>query len=153
MRFSFYLASEATTPGQLDGHLANLLHKLYAMGQRVLVRCPNTDRAARLSSLLWKTPPESFLPHSCEGQNLPAGQQPVYLTTQEGNPNQATMLLRLTGSHENTEGFDEVVEFFSGLEAEKAAARTRWKMASEKGHPRRFFAQENGRWALKQEAG
>lgn len=152
MRFSFYLAAEATTPGQLDMHLANFLHKLYGMGQRVLVRCPDEARAQRLSDLLWKTPRSAFLPHSTSSEELPPPEQPVYLTSAAGNPNNASMLVRLSGSDENTQDFTEVVEFFSGLEAEKAAARQRWKRATEKECPRRFFIQEKGRWLLKQEA-
>lgn len=153
MRFSFYLAADATTPGQLDSQLASLLSKLYSMGQRVLVRCPDADRAKRLSDLLWSTPRESFLPHAVPDDDAPSEAQPIFLTSEQGNPNNATMLMRLTGSDEDTEGFDEVVEFFSGLEAEKAAARQRWKNASERGISRRFFMQESGRWVLKKEEG
>ena len=153
MRFNFYLANDATTPGQLDTHLLHLTHKLYGLGQRVVVRCPDAERMERVSLQLWKTPRESFLPHSCDGEDLPPDMQPVYLTTYGGNPNGAHVLMRLSGSDEDTQGVDEVIEFFSGLEAEKAAARKRWQFAKEKGAPRRFFVHENGRWQLKQEAG
>jgi len=123
------------------------------MGQRVLVRCPDADRAKRLSDLLWSTPRESFLPHALPEHDAPGEAQPVFLTSEKGNPNNATMLMRMAGSDEDTEGFDELIEFFSGLEAEKAAARQRWKNAAVKGVSRRFFIREYGRWVLKKEEG
>lgn len=152
MRFSFYLANEATTPGQLDVFLATFLHKLYSMDKRVLVRCPDAERAGRVSNVLWRIPSEGFLPHSTVNEDLPTDIQPVYLTAEKGNPNQADILMRLNGSSDNTEGFNEIIEFFGGLESEKEAARKRWVLAKETNTPRRLFMQEQGRWVLKQES-
>lgn len=150
-RFNFYLANHATTPGQLDAQLPPLLTKLHSMGQKVLVRCPDKGRVTRLSDLLWKTPRDGFLPHASPEDGLPPEKQPVFITAEGGNPSSANVLLRISGSANDTEGFDEVIEFFSGLDAEKAAARQRWKLAQENGHPRRFFSHEEGRWHLKSE--
>lgn len=152
MRFSFYLAEEATTPGGVDQQLVNLLHKLYALGQRVIVRCPDVSRAERLSGFLWKTPAVSFAPHATEHEDetlFPRAEQPIYFTTEGGNPSQATVLIRLMGSTSETEEFNEVIEFFGGLEAEKAMARTRWKEVKNAGYDCRLFIQNAGRWTLK----
>lgn len=152
-RFNFYLANHATTPGQLDAQLSPLLEKLVDMGKRVVVRCADEKRTARLSSLFWKEPREGFLAHATPEDGLPPEKQPVFITHEGGNPSGAHVLLRLTGSPEDTDGFEEVIEFFSGLEAEKAAARSRWKMAQQANHHRRFFSHEDGRWQLKSEQG
>ena len=151
MRYNFYLAHHATTPGRLDAQLVILLTKLFALGQKVVVRCPDKGRMQRLSDLLWKTPRTGFVPHATANDDASPEKQPIFITDGGANPSGGQVLLRLHGSGEDPTGFDEVIEFFGGLEAEKDAARQRWKMAQEQNIPRRFFAYEDGKWHLKSE--
>lgn len=154
MRISFYMVADATTPGQVDAQLPKLLAKLMQLGQRVELRCPDAARADRLSDLIWKTPAEGFTPHAASTQqefaNIAPSTHPLYLTHEAGNPSQAGVLVRLSGADEDIDGYTEVLEIFSGLEADKTAARLRWKTAKEReGAELRYFELNNGRWQQK----
>ena len=154
MRLSFYMVADATTLGQVDGQLPKLLAKLLELGERVELRCPDEARADRLSDLIWKTPPTGFTPHAAQHQqefaDIDASKHPLYITHKAGNPSKAQVLVRLSGADETIEGYAEVLEIFSGLEADKAAARERWRKAKEiKGAEQRYFALEKGRWQKK----
>lgn len=154
MRISFYMVADATTLGQVDGQLPKLLDKLLQMGERIELRCPDEARADRLSDLIWKTPSTGFTPHAAEHQQEFAGieatKHPLYMTHKAGNPSKASILVRLSGADEAIDGYTEVLEIFSGLEADKAAARQRWRKAKEAANAElRYFALENGRWQKK----
>lgn len=154
MRISFYMVADATTPGQVDGQLPKLLGKLLQLGQRIELRCPDVARMDRLSDLIWKTPVDGFTAHAASHQqefaDLNLSEHQLYLTNEAGNPSKADILVRLSGADENIEGYGEVLEIFSGLEADKAAARLRWKSAKERDDAElRYFALENGRWMKK----
>lgn len=154
MRISFYMVADATTPGQVDGQLPKLLEKLLQLGQRIELRCPDAARMDRLSDLIWKTPIEGFTAHATSQQQEFADINPLehqlYLTNEAGNPSKADILVRLSGADEDISGYTEVLEIFSGLEADKASARQRWKAAKERDNAElRYFALENGRWQKK----
>ena len=84
-----------------------------------------------------------------------AGQQPIFLTDQPGNPNQAQLLLLCDGaSRADLEAFDLVCELFDGNdEAIVAAARSRWRDYKAAGHTLVYFQQNDaGRWEEKARA-
>ena len=154
MRISFYMVADATTPGQVDAQLPKLLGKLLDLGKRIELRCPDVSRMDRLSDLIWKSPAESFTAHAASHQkefaDLAPSTHQLYLTNDAGNPSKAEILVRLSGSDENIDGYAEVLEIFSGLEADKAAARERWKSAKSRDDAElRYFALEGGRWQKK----
>lgn len=154
MRISFYMVADATTPGQVDAQLPKLLEKLLQLGQRIELRCPDVARMDRLSDLIWKTPTDSFTAHGASHQqefaDIDPQAHPLYLTHEAGNPSKAGILVRLSGADEDIDGYPEVLEIFSGLEADKASARLRWKSAKERTDAElRYFELQNGRWMKK----
>lgn len=150
MRISFYLVADATTPGQVDAQLPRLLDKLLQAGQRVELRCPDETRATRISDMLWKEPVTSFLPHGTALDGIPPEQQPIFVTNKSDNLSKATTLVRLSGSDALTEGYNEILELFSGVESDRKIARERWKLAQQQEAELRYFMFENGRWLQKQ---
>ncbi len=150
MRISFYLVADATTPGQVDAQLPRLLDKLLQAGQRVELRCPDEARATRLSDMLWKEPLSGFLPHGTADDGIPPEKQPIFITHKLGNQSDATTLVRLSGSDESIDGYDEILELFSGVESDRKIARERWKIAQQQEAELRYFMFEHGRWHKKQ---
>ena len=78
---------------------------------------------------MWTYDDASFLPHGAAGDGEPAA-QPIFLTSEAGNPNAATMLVRLSGveAGEGDDAFDLVVLMFDGRdEAALAHARGEWR--------------------------
>ncbi len=70
----------------LDDVLPNLLEKTRARGWKANVRVGSAERMEALDNHLWTYSDQSFLAHgtSAEGHDV---RQPVYLTTEEDNPN------------------------------------------------------------------
>ncbi len=74
------------------GKLINTIHEHYAKGQRVLVRVPDEKAAAFLDEHLWRSPPESFLPHEVTHEK---SDEAVIITTADRNLNEAPILVHL----------------------------------------------------------
>ncbi len=81
---------------RLDEALPRLLERALEEGQRVLVRASSDEMVAALNERLWTYDDASFLPHGAAGDGDPMT-QPIFLTSELGNPNAATMLVRLSG--------------------------------------------------------
>jgi DNA polymerase III subunit chi len=72
--------------------IPEILGKAVERGMKVLFKLPSEARCKFYDECLWRFQPLSFLPHGREGD--PHGdQQPIWITTQDTAPNQATMAL------------------------------------------------------------
>ena len=102
--------------------------------------------------MLWTFDPASFLPHGHVRDGFEA-LQPVWLTTDDENPNGADMLVLADGaSSSSLKDFGLCCELFDGNDEQAVeAARARWKEYKEQGHNVSYFQQtEEGRWEQKQ---
>lgn len=136
------------TSSSLDHALPKLLEKSLQAGFRVLVRVSNEAEAERLSQWLWTFNPDSFLPHGTakDGQSQA---QPVYITEQTDNPNQAALLMVTHGQLVDApEGFTRILDIFNGADdAQTTSARQRWKHYSTAGHTLTYIKQSpSGQW-------
>ncbi len=75
----------------LEQVLPRLLGKALERGMRVVVLAGSDERVKALDGALWTFDQGSFLPHGTAAGDF-AAEQPVYLTTDEENPNGATLL-------------------------------------------------------------
>src|SRR5690606_35835188 len=73
----------------LNKALPRLLEKVLAAGHRAVVLAGSDERVEDLDAALWTYDPDSFLPHGTRILGH-AERQPIYLTTEEENPNDAT---------------------------------------------------------------
>ncbi len=131
---------------ELDQALAPLLEKCLQRGWRALVRGGSAERIEALDATLWTYRDDSFLPHGCEGD--PA-RQPVWLTTEAGNPNRAQALFLIDGANADDAGqFERAFLLFDGRdEAALQTARSRWKQAKEAGIAAVYYREDaSGRW-------
>lgn len=137
----------------LDDVLPGLLEKTLERGWRALVRTESAERAEAIDNLLWTYNDQTFLPHAQAGDGDPA-RQPVLITVEEGNPNNAQILFVVSGAPtpewdgEAARALARIVLMFDGRDPEAVqTARTAWKGAKEAGHDVTYWKEmPGGKW-------
>lgn len=135
----------------LDRALPRLLTQIQERGMRAVVLAGSEERVEALNSLLWTFSTDSFLPHG-SGRDGNAHRQPIYLTTVEENPNEATVLVLTDGMDSSRIGeFERCFDMFDGNDPEAVtAARARWKARKEAGYTLTYWQQtDGGKWEKK----
>ncbi len=130
------------TATALDQALPRLLGKAYEASMRAVVLAASDERVAALDAALWTFDPASFLPHGT-ARDGNAEAQPIYLTTEEENPNDATLLVLVDGVEPAyLDGFARCLDLFDGNDADAVeAARERWKRLKDAGHALTYWQQ------------
>jgi DNA polymerase-3 subunit chi len=136
---------------KLEQALPEILAKALERRQRVVVKAGSRERLEALNAGLWTYDSASFLPHGMM-KDGPAAEQPIWLTTEDDNPNQATVLVLVEGASPAAAGnFDLCCDLFDGNdEAAVLAARERWKKHKDSGCSLAYFQQDDaGKWQKK----
>jgi len=131
--------------------LPKLLERVRAADLRAVVLAGSKERVEALDAALWTYDPDSFLAHGTKRTGH-AADQPIYITTDEENPNGATVLVTVDGVEPGFVGdFDRCLDMFDGNdEASVKAARERWKAYKAAGHDVTYWQQSpEGRWEKK----
>jgi DNA polymerase III subunit chi len=131
--------------------LPRLLEKAIAAGHRVVVKAASASEVEALDVALWTFSPPSFLPHGSAADGH-AEHQPIYLTTENDNPNGAGLLVLVGGADtDRLEMYQRCLDLFDGSDAEAVdAARRRWRTRQTAGHPLTYWQQnEAGGWGKK----
>lgn len=139
---------------RLEDVLPTMLERAHGRGQRVLVALGSSERVEALAAHLWTYRTDSFLPHGTI-KDGDAAHQPIFLTDQIDNPNQAQLLILCDGAgRSDLASFELVCDLFDGNdETIVTAARGRWRDHKAAGHSLIYFQQdENGRWEEKARA-
>ena len=135
----------------LERALPALLERALSAGMRSVVIAGSEERVEALNQLLWTYEERSFLPHGSKRDGRPE-RQPVWLTTEDENPNGATCLVLTDGAVSNRVGeYQRCLDLFDGQDpAAVEAARARWKAWKDAGHQLSYWQQdESGRWQQK----
>lgn len=134
----------------LDQTLPALLSKAMQNGHRIVVKTRDEKEAERLAEHLWTFHSGSFLPHGTAKDGHPSD-QPVWLTPEDENPNQADVLVLTQGTDsENRDQYTLCCEMLDGQDSESvAAARERWKTFKEKGFEVTYWQQGQKGWEKK----
>jgi DNA polymerase-3 subunit chi len=135
----------------LERVLPELLEKSLERGWRAVVQAGSDERVEALDTALWTYREDSFLPHGTASLGHPE-RQPVYLTTGEGNPNEAAIRFLVDGAEPgDLSGYERAVYLFDGRDAEAVEhARAQWMAAKEAGHAVTYWQQnERGKWEKK----
>lgn len=136
------------TSTPLDHALPKLLEKSLQAGFRVVMRVSSAEEAERFNSLLWTYNTDSFLPHGTAKDGA-SEEQPIFITSEDVNPNAATLLMVTNGMQLATaEGYKRVIDIFNGADdAQVQDARARWKHYSGLGYAVSYARQnEAGAW-------
>jgi len=134
---------------RLEQVLPPLLQKSLERGWRVVVQASSEERIEALDAHLWTWRDDAFLPHGT-WREPDAGEQPVLLTLDGENPNQAVVRFLVEGAEMPTDAaaYQRLVLLFDGDDPDAvAAARERWAKAKNDGFEVTYWqADENGRW-------
>ncbi len=82
--------------------------------QKIVIKTESKEASLYLDDFLWKSSPESFLPHGIDSNEL------ISITHEEGNPNQATICLNLTKNPLIGAPFSKIYELDDKTSVEKA---------------------------------
>ncbi len=143
----FYHLTEFT----LERALPGLLEKCLERNWRVVVQLGDQERMAHLDNHLWAYREESFLPHSAASGDTKS-LQPVWLTTDQQNPNQAEVRFLIDGAEApDLAAYQRAVYMFDGHDAEALKwARRCWAEEKEHGHDVTYWQQSpSGKWEKK----
>lgn len=135
----------------LERALPKLLERVLAADMKALVLTDTDEQVAALNAVLWTYDPNSFLPHG-SAKDGDEGLQPIFLTSQQENPNYADVLVLVDGGeHEELAGFTRCLDMFNGNdEIAVSRARERWVTYRDAGHKVTYWQQnEAGRWEEK----
>ncbi len=135
---------------RVEDALPKLLERVIATSQRAVVLAETDERVEALASLLWTYSADSFLPHGSTRDGF-SGDQPIFLTTGEENPNGAGILVVVDERIPSYVGdFARCLDLFNDSEPSKQAARDRWRHYKGAGHQVVYWQQdEHGRWEKK----
>ena len=135
----------------LERVLPDLLERSLQRGWKAIVRAGGKERLDALNNTLWTYKEESFLPHGT-AEDGPPELEPVFLTTEEENPNGAAVIFLVDGAEPgDISGYERCVLMFDGRDAEAVAtARTHWTALKDAGHDTTYWQQsEAGKWEKK----
>ncbi len=144
----FYHLTERT----LEQVLPGLVEKSLARDWKVIVQAGSPERLEALDTLLWAWRDESFIPHGTARDGTES-LQPVWLTLEQDNPNDAKIRFLVDGAHIDVTGsYDRIVYMFDGHDnASVEHARSRWKFHSDQPDVEQTYWQQNpnGGWEKK----
>src|SRR4051812_4334495 len=107
----------------LEDVLPGVLERTRERDWRALVRVGSAERMEMLDTHLWTYSEQNFLAHGTAADGYPS-RQPIYLTTEDENPNSAQVLFLVAGAQiadwgsGSLSGFARIVLMFDGREAE-----------------------------------
>ena len=131
----------------LDQALPELLEKTLGRGWKAVVRARQPARIEHLDSWLWTYRDESFLPHAPAAEPG-AARQPILLTTDFENPNQADALFLIDGAEPGElSGYTRCLVLFDGADdGQVATARGQWKTIKAAGFAVSYWKQQARGW-------
>ena len=136
----------------LERALPMLLEKSLERGWRCVVQAVSPERLAALDEQLWTYSDAAFLPHGTASEGDPAG-QPVFLTLQADNPNNAAIRFLVEGADlpGDAATYQRLVVMFDGHDdGAVAKARVQWREVKAAGHEATYWqADDSGRWVKK----
>jgi DNA polymerase-3 subunit chi len=137
---------------KLEGVLPPLLEKSLARGWRVVVQGGTEERIEALDAHLWTFRDDGFLPHGT-WREQDAALQPVLLTVDDGNPNEAQVRFLIDGAAmpAEAEGYERIVLMFDGEDEDAVTtARAQWADVKARGLAATYWQPDaSGRWQQK----
>lgn len=135
----------------LEVALPKLLARVLDAGLRAVIRVASAERLDSLDQALWSEDPDSFLAHGSKDTPQPES-QPIYLTLEEDNPNEAGVLVLVDGRmSDDLTGYERCLYMFDGRSEElREQARQNWQTFKDAGHDVTYWQQTDaGGWEKK----
>jgi DNA polymerase-3 subunit chi len=134
--------------GEAEKVAAKLLEKILLADMRVVVYAETTEKVEFLNSYFWTFSPGTFLPHGTIKEGM-AEHQPIWITSNYENPNQAKVLMTLDPIAINDFGqFEKCLDIFNGHDPHlRTLADERLKAYKEAGYHLTYWQQDaQGKW-------
>lgn len=111
-----------------------LAAKAHSRNMRVALLCPDEATVRKLDQLLWSAAPLSFVPH-CAADHPLAARTPVVIASMDDAPGHDDVLVNLRDEWPPSfSRFQRLVELVSDDDADKSAARARYKFYRDRGY-------------------
>ena len=139
------------TESNLEAALPTLLEKSLERGWKVVVQAGSQEKVEALDAHLWTYREDSFLAHGATSDGTQP-MQPIWLTTEQDNPNGANIRFLVDGAvPSDLAGYERAVYMFDGHDNDAVLqARERWKIEKEAGFDLTYWQQKpNGGWGKK----
>ncbi|AIL64587.1 DNA polymerase III subunit chi [Rickettsiales bacterium Ac37b] len=133
---------------QLERALPRLLEKVVATRKKAILLSPTEEQMNILNDLLWTYSTKVFLPHGTKKEGF-INKQPIYLTSEEENPNNAEILITTYGIKPKfLSSFTRCIDIFNGNDEEELEnAKLRIAEYQKQGHNIIYWQQtQNGTW-------
>lgn len=139
------------TEQRIEVVLPALIQKCLSRQWNVVVQTQSAEQTQALDTHLWTFSDASFLPHGCDRDGTES-RQPVWLTNEQDNPNQAQIRFMLNGVVPPAlTDYERGIYLFDGHDAQALdLARQRWKIEKQSGHTVTYWQQNTqGGWEKK----
>ena len=111
-----------------------LAGKALAQKKRMLIYAPEPQAASHIDKLLWTWPAIGFVPH-CAPHDPLAAETPVLIASDAGAAGECELILNLGAEcPPHFERFERLLEVVSTDEAERQAARSRFRFYQSRGY-------------------
>jgi DNA polymerase-3 subunit chi len=128
-RIDFY----TSVPDKLQA-ACRIASKVYGLGYRIVICCPDADTAGRMDRMLWSHPPTGFIPH-CSADNALASVTPIVIDFRGEAPPHDEVLVNLTPQWPQFfSRFKRLVEIVSVDDEDRQLARERYKFYRDRGY-------------------
>lgn len=120
-------------------HVADLSSRAAGRGRRLMLYTSSQQAAEDLSQLMWSQPPTGFLPH-CNATHTRAAETPVIIDWRSEHLPHDDILINLHEQHPPFfSRFRRLIEVVGLDEADKAAARERYRFYRDRGYEIQTF--------------
>lgn len=148
-RIDFYHLQRQT----LDDVLPKLIEKAYEQKKNIKILIGNDERVEFLNNLLWTCGDEKFIPHGTKKDGF-SEMQPIYLSSDVENPNNALFLFVVDDADINIhkiDSFERIFYIFDGnSEYSLNKARNIWKNIKNTSNELYYWQQDNNnKWHQK----
>ncbi len=126
--------------------IAPLLMKVLDEDKKALIYCQNEQQVSEIDNGLWSFSKTKFIAHGTKTTKLDPAKQPVFITDELENSNQAEYLITLGEVEENfLKQFGKIFYFFSS--GNVVDARKLWVKYKEQSFALNFYKKDGGGWS------
>lgn len=141
MEINFYQTDDI-----IHKSMVPLLQKILEDNKKVLIYSKNSELLKQIDEGLWSFSKTKFLPHSTKFEKLDPIKNPIFLTDEELNENNAEFLIMLDKvSDDFAKKFTKIFHFFDNNSLSEA--KKLWVHYKQKSANLNFYKKLDGKWS------
>ncbi len=140
MNINFYQTNDI-----LHKSITPILIKILEEKKQALIFCQDLELLGQIDDGLWSFSKTKFIPHGKENDNIKANQQPIFLSNNQENLNNANYLITFSKvEDEFIQKFEKTFYFFNDNSLK--ASKELWRYYKEKSATLNFYKKEQDKW-------